>query len=140
MHASPMVFKINKTETFLENLANNRKVYYRHTSKKEIITMSAFTKANEKIAKGVTEGMHKIENGVVGGYKKIEDAFTEKFLNEDGSMKTGKISTAVTEGYKKVESTIVEGFEKVTDKCVEKLFAKEGESVEDARKRLSGKQ
>ena len=32
----------------------------------------------------------------------------------------------------------MQGFEKVTDKCVETLFAKEGESVEDAKKRLSG--
>jgi hypothetical protein len=28
---------------------------------------------------------------------------------------------------------------KVEDKCVEAMFAKEGESVEDAKKRLSGK-
>ena len=31
------------------------------------------------------------------------------------------------------------GFNKVSDKCVEVLFAKEGESVENAKKRLSGK-
>ena len=41
-------------------------------------------------------------------------------------------------GYKKVEKGAVEGFTKVTDKCVEKLFAKEGETVEEAKKRLSG--
>ncbi len=61
----------------------------------------------------------KIEQGVVGGYKKIENG--------------------VVAGYKKMENGIVEGFQKVTDKCVEVLFAKEGESVEDAKKRLSGK-
>ena len=61
----------------------------------------------------------KIEDGVVNGYKKIE--------------------TGVVTGYKKIETGVVEGFNKVTDKCVEVLFAKEGESVEDARKRLSGK-
>ena len=49
-----------------------------------------------------------------------------------------KIAEAVVGGYKKIETGVVEGFEKVTDKCVEKLFAKEGESVEDAKKRLSG--
>ena len=69
---------------------------------------------------------------------KIEDKFTEKFLNEDGSLKTGKVGEAITAGYKKVENTVVESFEKVTDKCVEKLFAKEGETVEEAKKRLSG--
>ena len=49
-----------------------------------------------------------------------------------------KIAEAVVGGYKKIETGVVEGFQKVTDKCVEKLFAREGESVEDAKKRLSG--
>lgn len=62
----------------------------------------------------------KIEQGVVNGYKKIENG--------------------VVGGYKKMETGIVDGFQKVTDKCVEVLFAKEGESVEDAKKRLSGKE
>ena len=55
---------------------------------------------------------------LVEGYKKIEDG--------------------VVEGYKKIETGVVDGFGKVTDKCVEKLFAKDGETVEDAKKRLSG--
>ena len=101
--------------------------------------MAKLADVNEKIAETVTEG-----------YKKIEDKFTETFLNEDGSLKTGKIGAAVTEGYKKIadgvvdgykkiEDGVVEGFNAVSDKFVEKLFAKEGESVEDAKKRLSGK-
>ncbi len=49
-----------------------------------------------------------------------------------------KIADKVVGGYKKIENGVVQGFEKVTDKCVETLFAKEGESVEDAKKRLSG--
>ena len=64
------------------------------------------------------EANEKIAEGVVKGYKKIEDG--------------------VVGGYKKIETGVVEGFGKVTDKCVEVLFAKEGESVEDAKKRLSG--
>ena len=60
----------------------------------------------------------KIAEKVVEGYKKIEEG--------------------VVGGYKKIENGVVEGFGKVTDKCVEKLFAKDGESVEDAKKRLSG--
>ena len=48
------------------------------------------------------------------------------------------IETGVVGGYKKIEQGVVEGFGKVTDKCVEVLFAKEGETVEDAKKRLSG--
>ena len=69
-------------------------------------------------ADGAKKGYQKIEDAVVGGYKKIENG--------------------VVSGYKKIETGVVEGFEKVTDKCVEKLFAREGESVEDAKKRLSG--
>lgn len=100
--------------------------------------MAKLADMNEKIAKTVTEG-----------YKKIEDKFTETFLEEDGSLKTGKIGEAVTEGfqkiedgvvsgYKKIESGVVEGFEKVSDKVIDVLFAKEGESVEETKKRLSG--
>lgn len=49
-----------------------------------------------------------------------------------------KIAEGVVGGYKKMESGIVEGFGKMTDKCVEKLFTKEGETVEEAKKRLTG--
>ena len=102
--------------------------------------MAKIADMNEKIAQTVTEG-----------YKKIEDKFTEKFLEEDGSLKTGKIGEGVVEGYKKIEDgvvsgykkieeSVVEGFGKVSDKFIDVLFAKEGESVEDAKKRLSGEE
>lgn len=61
----------------------------------------------------------KIAEGVVKGYKKIEDG--------------------VVGGYKTIENGVVDGFTKVTDKCVEVLFAKEGETVVEAKERLSGK-
>lgn len=64
------------------------------------------------------ETNEKIAEAVVDGYKKIEDG--------------------VVGGYKKIEKGAVDGFTKVTDKCVEKLFTKEGETVEEAKKRLSG--
>ena len=64
------------------------------------------------------KGYKKIEENVVGGYKKIEDG--------------------VVSGYKKIEEGVVDGFNKVTDKFVEKLFAKDGETVEEAKARLSG--
>jgi hypothetical protein len=64
--------------------------------------------------------MGKISDGVTEGYKKIEDG--------------------VVTGYKKIETSAVEGFGKVVDKCVEILFTKEGESVEDAKKRLNHKE
>lgn len=65
------------------------------------------------------EANEKIAEGVVKGYRKIEEG--------------------VVGGYRKIENGVVDGFGKVTDKCVEKLFAKEGETVEDAKKRLSAK-
>ena len=49
-----------------------------------------------------------------------------------------KIAEAVVEGYKKIEQGAVDGFTKITDACVEKMFAKEGETVEEAKKRLAG--
>lgn len=61
--------------------------------------------------------MEKITGSVAEGYQKIEDG--------------------VVAGYKKIETGAVEGFGKVVDKCVEVLFAKEGESMEDAKKRLN---
>ena len=76
--------------------------------------------AAKKAADGAKSAYQKIEDAVVSGYKKIEDG--------------------VVGGYRKIETGVEEGFAKVTDKCVEKLFAKEGESVEDAKKRLSGDQ
>lgn len=75
-------------------------------------------KGDRTMAKNkIIEANEKIAEAVVSGYKKIEDG--------------------VVESYKKIEKGAIQGFEKVTDKCVEKLFAKEGESVEDAKKRLS---
>ena len=57
--------------------------------------MPKLVKANEKIAKEVTEGYKKVEEGVVGCYKKIEegavggfnkiaDKFVDNFLTKEG--------------------------------------------------------
>ena len=62
----------------------------------------------------------KIAKSVTEGYQKIEDG--------------------VVGGYQKIETGVVEGFNKISDKFVETLFAKEGETVEEAKKRLSGDQ
>lgn len=64
------------------------------------------------------ETNEKIAQAVTEGYQKIEDS--------------------VVSGYKKVEEGVLVSFGKVSDKCVEILFAKDGETVEDAKKRLSG--
>ena len=62
----------------------------------------------------------KIAQKVVSGYKKIEDG--------------------VVGGYKKIEKGAVGGFEKITDKFVDNFLTKEGESVEQAKKRLAAEQ
>ena len=66
----------------------------------------------------IAETNEKIADKVVEGYKKIENG--------------------VVEGYKKIEKGAVDGFNKVSDKCIEVMFAKDGETVEDTKKRLSG--
>lgn len=65
----------------------------------------------------IQKANEKIQNTVVDGYKKIENG--------------------VIEGYKKIENGAVEGFNKVSDKIIEKVFSKDGETVEDTKKRLS---
>ena len=47
-----------------------------------------------------------------------------------------KISDGVVEGYKKIENGVVTGYKKVEDAFVNTFIAKEGESVEDAKKRI----
>lgn len=71
----------------------------------------------------------------------IDAEFAEEVVQvaANGAKSTyQKIEDAVVGGYKKIETGVVEGFGKVTDKCVETLFAKDGETVEDAKKRLNG--
>ncbi len=64
------------------------------------------------------EANEKIAEKVVEGYKKIEDG--------------------VVSGYKKIENGTVDGFNKVSDTIIGKVFSKEGETVEETKKRLSG--
>ena len=99
--------------------------------------MEKFADHMEKIAGGVVEGYQKIEDGVVTGYKKIEGGVVEGFtgmvdkmsgvmLDEAGNLKTGKVGEAVVGAYKKVEDVFVNTF-----------MAKDGESVEDAKARVT---
>lgn len=69
----------------------------------------------EVTAKDVLEG---IEVAVTDTYKAIED---------------GVVNT-----YKKVETSVVNAYKNLEDKMVEKLFVKDGETVEEAKKRLMG--
>ena len=62
----------------------------------------------------------KIADAVVGGYKKIEDG--------------------VVGGYKKIENGVVGAYRKVEDGFVDKFLTHEGETVEDAKKRIHEEQ
>lgn len=70
-----------------------------------------------KIEKNITDGYKKIENGVVDGYKKIEEG--------------------VVDGYKKIEKSVVDGYTKIEDGFVGRFLTKDGETVEEAKKRLA---
>ena len=59
----------------------------------------------------------KIAEAVAGGYQKIENG--------------------VVGGYKKMENGVVSGFTKMSDKFVDQFLTHDGESVEDAKKRLA---
>lgn len=67
-------------------------------------------------------------------------SFAEKNEKTAGTVTDGckKIESGVVDGYKKMETGVVGTFNKVSEKFVEKLFARDGETVEEAKKRLSG--
>lgn len=58
----------------------------------------------------------KIAGKVVDGYKKIENG--------------------VVGGYKTIENGVVDGFNKMSDKFVDNFLTKDGETVEEAKKRI----
>lgn len=58
----------------------------------------------------------KISNGVKAGYKKIEDT--------------------VVGSYKNIEKTVVSKYEKMEDAFVDRYLTRDGETVEDAKKRI----
>ena len=66
-----------------------------------------------------TEANKKIEKAVVGTYEKIEDT--------------------VVGAYEAVEDAVVGAYKKVEDRFVETFLAEDGESVEQAKQRLAGK-
>ena len=61
--------------------------------------------------------------------EKIAETVTEGFR---------KIEDGVVGGYKKIENGVVDGFNKMTDRIVDQFLTREGETVEEARKRMSG--
>ncbi len=91
---------------------------------------------------GVTEKHAEITDGQVseGGYTEIIDPVEAYKAVEETVVGTyQKIEDSVVGGYKKVEQGAVSGFQKISDKFVQKFFSREGETVEQTRKRLSRK-
>ena len=62
----------------------------------------------------------KVADTVIGGYKKVEEG--------------------VVGGYKKIENGVVGAYRKVEDGFVDQFLTREGETVEDAKKRLHEEQ
>ena len=73
-----------------------------------------------EVCEGAAETDTMITEGIIGTYQKIENG--------------------VVGAYKKVETGAVNAYRAVEDFCVDKLFRKEGETLEEARERLQGKQ
>ncbi len=68
----------------------------------------------------IVQANEKVAGAVVGGYKRIEEG--------------------VVGGYKKIEEGATDAFKKVEDGFVDKFLTHEGETVEDAKKRLAEEQ
>jgi len=51
-----------------------------------------------------------------------------------------KIENAVVDGYKKIEDGVVAGYKKIEDKFIDTFLSEEGETTEEARARLTGKE
>ena len=84
----------------------------------------------------------KLENTPAKEQEEKIKAMEHDMSDASQAMETGaqdayqKIESAVVGGYRKIEDGVVGGFNKMTDKIVETLFAREGETAEQARKRL----
>lgn len=51
-----------------------------------------------------------------------------------------KIENAVVGGYKKIENAAVKSYEKIENKFVDQYLTKDGETIEDAKKRIKKEQ
>ena len=70
-------------------------------------------------------------------YQGVEDKFADKFLEEDGSLKTGVMAEKATAAYQKVEDTVVGGYKKVENAFVDAFLEKvdEPESKDSEEKK-----
>lgn len=66
---------------------------------------------------------------------KTNEKIAETVTNAYKGIEDGVVGT-----YKKVESSVVEKYKKIEDGFVDKYLTHEGESIEDAKKRIAGEQ
>ncbi|MBQ4156214.1 MAG: hypothetical protein IJD90_05365 [Clostridia bacterium] len=63
----------------------------------------------------------------------------EQYINNISKVVTDgykKIEKGVVDGYKKMEKGVVDGYTKIEDKFVDAYLTKDGETIEQAKKRL----
>ena len=100
------------------------------------VTEKPVLMTNEQIREGgymedIVKAMEHIpEIDVVQVYQAVEEGVVDTYE---------KIESGVVSGYKKVEQGAVTGFQKISDKFVQKFFSREGETVEETKKRLNRK-
>lgn len=87
----------------------------------------------------------KLGKKIMDAYQGIEDKFVDKFLEEDGSLKTGGMAEKATAAYHKVEDTVVGGYKKVENAFVDTFLekvdepeAKDSEEKNNAKQRTAG--
>ena len=66
----------------------------------------------------------KLGKKIMDAYQGIEDKFVDKFLEEDGSLKTGGMAEKATAAYHKVEDTVVGGYKNVENAFVDAFLEK----------------
>ena len=68
----------------------------------------------------------------------MEDKNILETVKETVAEDYKKVEDGVVGTYKKIEDSVVGAYKKVEDGFVEKFLTKPGETVEDAKKRLTG--
>lgn len=98
----------------------------------------------ENTGKKLTDTLNEINkkemmenNGYASGVR-IAAAETERAI-EKGAVKGYKaIEKGTVQGYKAIEDTVVGTYKKIEDKFVDLFLKQEGETIEEAKKRING--
>ena len=79
----------------------------------------------------------KLGKKIMDAYQGIEDKFVDKFLEEDGSLKTGGMAEKATAAYHKGEDPVVGGYKKFenafVDAFLEKVYEPESKDFEEKK-------